>query len=105
MSITLQVNTAGSWKNVARFDAARRAEVIKAVDNLGGILGASARWCLLYESGTREWLKPPATPNVAHCRECGCTDTRACEGGCWWVEPDLCSSCAPSKARAARQRA
>ena len=27
------------------------------------------------------------------CRGCGCTDDRACPGGCWWVEPDLCSSC------------
>lgn len=29
------------------------------------------------------------------CRACGCTDTRACRGGCWWVEADLCSACAP----------
>jgi len=27
------------------------------------------------------------------CRGCGCTDDRACPGGCWWVETDLCSSC------------
>lgn len=27
------------------------------------------------------------------CRGCGCTDMQACEGGCWWVEPDLCSTC------------
>lgn len=27
------------------------------------------------------------------CRVCGCIDEWACEGGCWWVEPDLCSSC------------
>ena len=27
------------------------------------------------------------------CRECGCTDTRACDGGCFWVEPELCSQC------------
>lgn len=31
---------------------------------------------------------------VATCRECGCTDDYACEGGCYWVEPDLCSACA-----------
>ncbi len=29
------------------------------------------------------------------CRTCGCTDTHACAGGCWWVEADLCSACAP----------
>ena len=33
--------------------------------------------------------------DVPMCRTCGCTDARACEDGCWWVEADLCSSCAP----------
>ena len=33
---------------------------------------------------------------VPACRMCGCTDDQACwPGGCFWVEPDLCSSCAP----------
>ncbi len=27
------------------------------------------------------------------CRVCGCTDDHACAGGCYWVEPDLCSRC------------
>lgn len=29
------------------------------------------------------------------CRVCGCTDDRACAGGCYWVnsEHDLCSAC------------
>jgi hypothetical protein len=27
------------------------------------------------------------------CRVCGCTDSHACEGGCYWVEPRLCSKC------------
>jgi len=29
------------------------------------------------------------------CRKCGCTEYDACEGGCSWVEPDLCSACKP----------
>ena len=33
------------------------------------------------------------------CRECGCDHTHACvdpvDGPCHWVEPDLCSACAP----------
>jgi hypothetical protein len=35
----------------------------------------------------------------ARCALCGCTDNRACPGGCWWVpDPagqmrDVCSSC------------
>ncbi|WP_449240565.1 hypothetical protein [Desulfoscipio gibsoniae] len=32
--------------------------------------------------------------DVNTCRVCGCTDDNACPGGCWWVEPDLCSRCA-----------
>ena len=27
------------------------------------------------------------------CRVCGCTEDRACPGGCEWVEADLCSAC------------
>lgn len=28
------------------------------------------------------------------CRGCGCTDTRACPGGCEWVAEGWCSACA-----------
>jgi predicted RNA-binding Zn-ribbon protein involved in translation (DUF1610 family) len=28
------------------------------------------------------------------CRVCGCTWDNACEGGCYWIEDDLCSKCA-----------
>jgi hypothetical protein len=31
---------------------------------------------------------------IQQCRQCGCTDNCACEFGCEWVEPDLCSACA-----------
>ncbi len=27
------------------------------------------------------------------CRRCRCTNGRACPGGCFWVESDLCSEC------------
>lgn len=27
------------------------------------------------------------------CRVCGCTDLRACPGGCAWAGPDLCTNC------------
>ncbi len=30
------------------------------------------------------------------CRVCGCTDLHACPGGCFWVEPGLCSECNPA---------
>jgi len=32
-------------------------------------------------------------PKEQKCRVCGCTQNRACPGGCYWVEPDLCSAC------------
>lgn len=31
--------------------------------------------------------------DVAACRVCGCITDLACEGGCSWVEDDLCSKC------------
>lgn len=33
--------------------------------------------------------------SVRTCRQCGCTDERACAGGCSWVDVDLCSACLP----------
>ncbi|MCL6599810.1 MAG: hypothetical protein K6T81_13905 [Alicyclobacillus macrosporangiidus] len=36
-------------------------------------------------------------PEEPKCRVCGCTESRACEGGCYWVEPDLCSRCAAAE--------
>lgn len=38
--------------------------------------------------------------DVARCSRCGCTEDAACDGGCFWVPPDIsgvmedvCSSC------------
>lgn len=28
------------------------------------------------------------------CRVCGCTQNNACQGGCYWIDIDLCSQCA-----------
>lgn len=33
---------------------------------------------------------------VRTCAECGCTDERACIGGCYWSAPALCSACDPN---------
>ncbi len=27
------------------------------------------------------------------CIKCGCTNEKACPGGCYWVEPNKCSAC------------
>jgi len=34
-----------------------------------------------------------APPTERTCRICGCTDSRACEGGCGWAMPGICSKC------------
>lgn len=44
----------------------------------------------------------PKSDRRRRCRECGCTDERACwtlEGPCYWVEEDLCSACVPRRER------
>lgn len=33
------------------------------------------------------------------CAGCGCTDDRACPGGCYWVAEGLCSSCVADEVR------
>ena len=37
------------------------------------------------------------------CRDCGCSESLACEEGCWRVEADLCSSCSAEDAIEAPQ--
>lgn len=38
-----------------------------------------------------EWIVPE--DGAESCRVCGCTWNNACNGGCSWVEPGLCSTC------------
>ena len=47
------------------------------------------------EESWRRWQEYiiKKTENEAVCRVCGCTQYNACDGGCYWVEPDLCSKC------------
>lgn len=39
-------------------------------------------------------INPFALFDERKCRICGCTWNSPCEGGCYWVEYDLCSKCA-----------
>lgn len=49
---------------------------------------------------THAALLAAASPGVRRCRVCGCTDDRACPGGCWWAGPDLCTACDPPEVAA-----
>lgn len=56
----LQVNTAGSWRNVVEFDQARREEVLAALRVLAVALGPkTAKWCFVLDNGNRVWLSVP----------------------------------------------
>lgn len=41
------------------------------------------------------WLTRGTRPPVRRCIGCGCTDLRACPGGCSWARlgPDVCTTC------------
>lgn len=46
----------------------------------------------LTNAASLPWEAVPGAA-VRTCTGCGCTDARACEGGCYWVGPTLCSRC------------
>lgn len=45
----------------------------------------------IWECWQRYLIKKVEDESV--CRVCGCTWNNACDGGCYWVESDLCSQC------------
>lgn len=55
MTHQLQVNTAGAWRNVVRFEAAYRPKVIEAVALLSSAV-PDATWCIVHPDGNREWI-------------------------------------------------
>lgn len=54
--LTLQINTSGAWRNLLRFEPARRADVLRATRIFAGVLGEEAKWCIVDADGKREWL-------------------------------------------------
>lgn len=56
-SITLQINTSGSWKNMLTFKPKQRTQILRALRVFAGVLGDRANWCLLHADGKREWLR------------------------------------------------
>lgn len=43
-----------------------------------------------FELGIQQAYEQITNEENWECRECGCTQARACEGGCGWKEPKLC---------------
>lgn len=48
----------------------------------------------VWDGRTHDHNRGPTFPN-ARCRICGCTEDRACPGGCYWTDVDACSRCVP----------
>jgi hypothetical protein len=58
--------------------------------------GGRIRVLRLIVDGRQAWpLRYEAPSGPGLCRHCGCTEQRACPGGCAWVnaERTLCSQC------------
>lgn len=58
------------------------------VEILAAAAGDAASWFT-----SRRTIRVPAMGDMV-CRGCGCSDNRACPGGCFWAAPNLCSRCA-----------
>lgn len=74
---------AARWRRIAR-----RPERTVAAGDVAFLL--EERW---------RTVTPAERPDlfeVEVCRGCGCTELRACVGGCWWVGRGLCSRCWPT---------
>lgn len=58
------------------------------VEILAAAAGESASWFT-----SRRTIRMPAMGTMV-CRGCGCSDNKACLGGCFRAAPNLCSRCA-----------
>jgi predicted esterase len=78
----------------ATFIPALRHEIPREED-----VRAAMEWLTLDEPVSSD-LQPMRAGDRS-CRICGCTELKACPGGCWWVLPDVCSTCARHQLAAA----
>jgi len=85
-------------KKRGRFDSCKKAELVKVFLESGVDLAGRVPREILGENvhknsgASRDDGGPVFDEQV--CRVCGCTRDNPCEGGCFWVEDDLCSACA-----------
>jgi len=78
---------------VARYDGQILAEASIADETVREFADLLAEACARFDA-IAEHIDPRTAPlKRPKCRICGCDDDHACEGGCYWVEPDLCSGC------------
>lgn len=67
--------------------------------DMGGVEVGAIRMEDLAELASRAWVmgatfaRNGAIPGRRTCRICGCWEYAACEGGCAWAGPNICTSC------------
>jgi hypothetical protein len=67
---------------------------------VGKLLAGTTPELVVVGTGFKQRLKLTVTGRDAlrhlpeMCIKCGCTEDRACPGGCSWAAPNVCSSCA-----------
>lgn len=57
MNMTLQINSNGAWRNVVKFEAPKRDDVVAGLHGLAYALGEDVKWCLLLDDGKRDRLQ------------------------------------------------
>lgn len=115
---TCKLKKSGSWTTVKSPEMPRTDKINDAINNLHKwaekkrLRRADCGYCY-YRSGDKctKYNKVLHTVEVVifgqvhlrcdgcnemerKCHVCGCTFNNPCEGGCYWVEEDLCSKCA-----------
>jgi|ERR1039458_4754818 hypothetical protein len=55
----------------------------------------ASKFIVVYEQETEDAEVTAHVFNIADrkCAACGCTEQKACPGGCEWVDWDLCTAC------------
>lgn len=99
-AIAITVGALGVDLAVERGDPAAHRSRYAASEEAQSLLRALVAINVLDGDDTVLPPRPDLRPlGIRQCRECGCTDDFACDGGCSWVETDLCSVCVSEPAQ------
>lgn len=75
-----------AFRDEVLYEAAKVCDKSAAIHRAHG----ETTWAALEESRGEEIRE---LSSEQRCRVCGCTEAKACEGGCSWFSMNLCTSC------------
>jgi ParB family chromosome partitioning protein len=91
-ALTFMHETLG--KKRGKYGACKKDELIRVILESGVDLAGKVPGEIRNIKSRQSGVYDDADVEEDCCRVCGCTEYYACEGGCHWVEVDLCSACA-----------